>query len=259
MADGEIVSARMAAAIRDSFGAAGHTHLSLWRTEYNYPGAWVSLPPLYDPTGGMHALFMAGHLLAALEHAQSAVPFEVLMLHCLAHQASAGWTSSNSTLLIVGDSSDDMAAVRVGAVAQVFAHLADSALRKHGAAATVRSVFLSAECPTVNLSLTKGQANSSCVQSTAFADANSTMTIVLMNRCEDPVHLQLRPGAGTGAMAVKASTTYLADDPGWWAVLPPTDAALPWQAPMTPSTQACGLGTTGCILPPVSLTIVDMS
>ena len=88
----------------------------------------------------MHALFMAGHVPSALEHQPWTVPFEVLMMHCLAHQPSAGWSSSNSTMLIVGDSSDDPSAVRVGAVAQVFAHLADSALKQHG---TVHSASIS--------------------------------------------------------------------------------------------------------------------
>jgi hypothetical protein len=113
-ADGEIVSASMAAQIRDTFAKRGPS-LALWRTEYNYPGAWVgSLPPPYQPMSGMHALFMAGHLLSALAHEPWAVPFEVLMMHCLAHQPSAGWTSTNSTLLIVGDGPDEADAVQVG-------------------------------------------------------------------------------------------------------------------------------------------------
>ena len=83
---------------------------------------------------------MAGHLLAALEHAAWQVPFEVLMLHCLAHQLSAGWTSSNSTAIIVGDDADDVAAVRVGAVAQVLSHMAHSALKRHG---HIRTAYMS--------------------------------------------------------------------------------------------------------------------
>eukprot|EP01052_Picozoa_sp_SAG31_P037912 SAG31_NODE_4973_length_2825_cov_1.906090_1_plen_338_part_10 len=102
LSDGAFVSASMAASIRASFVNEGHVHLTLWRTEYNYPGGWVGpLPTLFDPEGGMHALFMAGHVLSALEHQPWAVPFEVLMMHCLAHQPSAGWTSSNSTTIIV--------------------------------------------------------------------------------------------------------------------------------------------------------------
>ena len=118
----------MAAAAREYYPGK-----SLWRTEYNYPGAWVgALPEVYEPTGGTHALFMAGHVLAALQHERWEVPFEVLMMHALVHQPSAGWTSSNSTLLIVGDAPNDVGAVQVGAVGQVYAHLTHAALKQHG-------------------------------------------------------------------------------------------------------------------------------
>ena len=125
VASGEIVSAQMAAAAREYYPGK-----SLWRTEYNYPGAWVgALPEVYEPTGGTHALFMAGHVLAALQHERWEVPFEVLMMHALVHQPSAGWTSSNSTLLIVGDAPNDVGAVQVGAIGQVYAHLTHAALK----------------------------------------------------------------------------------------------------------------------------------
>eukprot|EP01043_Picozoa_sp_COSAG02_P015091 COSAG02_NODE_634_length_19259_cov_9.871347_10_plen_553_part_00 len=250
-ADGEFVSASMAASIRDSFINEGHVHLTLWRTEYNYPGGWVGpLPAMYEPEGGMHALFMAGHVLSALEHQAWAVPFEVLMMHCLAHQPSAGWSSSNSTVLIVGDSSGDPSAVRVGAVAQVFAHLADSALKQHG---TVHSASLSAGCPAVDL---KAHGNISCIQATVFAGEEDgsagTMTFVLMNRCEATVGVAV-------AGRVKTSTSYLAGDKGGWAPLPPPGSSVPWSAPLAPSKQACAVGSAACALPPVSLTLVDVA
>ncbi len=251
VADGEFVSASMAALIRDSFINEGHAHLTLWRTEYNYPGEWVgALPALYEPEGGMHALFMAGHVLSALEHQPWAVPFEVLMMHCLAHQPSAGWSSSNSTILIVGDSSDNPSAVRVGAVAQVFAHLADSALKQHG---MVHSASISAGCPAVDL---KAHGNISCIQATVFAggegSSTATVTFVLMNRCEATVGV-------TVAGRVKTSTSYLASDKGGWAGLPPPGSSVPWSAPLAPSKQACAAGSVAaCALPPVSLTFVDV-
>ena len=250
IADGEFVSASMATSIRDTFTKAGHAHLSLWRTEYNYPGSWVGpLPALYEPEGGMHALFMAGHVLAALEHQPWAVPFEVLMMHCLAHQPSAGWSSSNSTVLIVGDESDDLAAIRVGAVAQVFAHLADSALRQHG---MVHSASLSAGCPMVDL---KTHGNISCIQATVFAGSGqassaAAQTFVLMNRCEDTVNIEV-------AGRVKASTSYVAGDKGGWAPLPAAGSSVPWSAPLSPSKGACAVGGAACALPPVSLTLVE--
>ena len=252
VADGEFVSASMASSIRASFISEGHVHLTVWRTEYNYPGAWVGpLPALYAPEGGMHALFMAGHLLSALEHQPWAVPFEVLMMHCLAHQPSAGWSSSNSTAIIVGDSSDDPSAVRVGAVAQVFAHLADSALKQHG---TVHSASLSAGCPNATI---RGHGNISCIQATVFAGGEqdssvATMTFVLMNRCETTVHVHVTTGR------VTASTGYMASDKGGWAPLPPPESSVPWSAPLTPSRRACVADGAACALPPVSLPLVDV-
>jgi hypothetical protein len=243
-ADGELISASMAAIAHSIFINEGHTHLSLWRTEYNHSGSWVGpLLALYEPAGGMHALFMAGHVLAALEHQPWTVPFGVLMLHCLAHQPSAGWSSSNATLRIVGDNADDPAA----AVAQVFAHLADSVLATHGSIALA----------------THG--NTSCTQATVFAGSvgqtENLMAFVLMNRCETAVAVDITTGTTPVDHAgVRASTTYVAGDKGGWFPLPSTGSKVPWSSPLTPSplsTGACS-GSQGCVLPPVSLTFVKV-
>ena len=139
----------------------------------------------------MHGLFMAGHLLAALQHEIWQVPFEVLMMHCLAHQPSAGWTSSNSTAIIVGDQSNDVAAVRVGAVAQVFSHLAHSALKRHG---HVRSAKISGDADTCGVVQPKfSQSNASCLQSVVFGGPapSDPMTFVVLNRCESVITITL--------------------------------------------------------------------
>jgi hypothetical protein len=167
----------------------------------------------------------------------------------------------------------DVASVRVGAVAQVFAHLADAALHQHGPPTQLLPAVLSSGCPSVSLHPFGEHANTSCVQSIILAGdtgSSSTMTYVLLNRCEAPVNIGLArsnggrtsdmspDGSESPAVAVTASTTYLADDVGGWAPLPAAGASPPWQAPLTPIKLACGLGAARCVLPPASLTIVDV-
>ena len=57
-ADGELMSDAMAAEIRRTFFAAGHIHLALWQTEYNYPTKWFThpsqrVPSLYEQQGAL--------------------------------------------------------------------------------------------------------------------------------------------------------------------------------------------------------------
>ena len=260
VASGEIDSAKMAAMAKQYYPG-----LSLWRTEYNYPGAWVgALPAVYEPTGGVHALFMAGHVLAALQHERWDVAFEVLMMHCLAHQPSAGWTSSNSTLLIVGDEANDLSAVQVGAVAQVYAHLTHAALKQHG---WVGAPVLSAGCPSSGLVAAHSK-NFSCLQTAMFGDSanaldgTGSLTFVVMNRCEQAVSatLQMASGATAARSVTVDATTYLGDDEGGWAALEGLPAAPPWSAPLSPATSGvCEGGQAAtCSLPPVSLTLVTV-
>ena len=253
-AAGEIVSAQMAATMRQHYPG-----LALWRTEYNYPGGWVGpLPSVYAPEGGVHALFMAGHVLAALQHERWAVPFEVLMMHCLVHQPSAGWTSSNSTLLIVGDEPNDSKAVQVGAVAQIYAHLTHTALKEHG---WVGTPSLSATCPSSGL-VAAQSGNFSCLQVAVFGDSSdpktqSRMTFVVMNRCEQTVSTTLQMHSGSTWDV--AATTYMGDDAGGWTALASVPAAFPWTAPLHPASSACSSGAAvTCALPPVSLTFATV-
>jgi hypothetical protein len=262
VASGEIDSAQMAATARQYYPG-----LSLWRTEYNYPGSWVgALPAVYAPTGGVHALFMAGHVLAALQHERWDVPFEVLMMHCLVHQPSAGWTSSNATLLIVGDGPNDVSAVQVGAVAQVYTHLTHAALKQHG---WVGTPSLSDGCPSSRLVAAHAN-NFSCLQTAVFGDSatalsgTGSLTFVVMNRCEQPVTATLQvpsvPAATARPLTVDA-TTYLGDDEGGWAALEGVPAAPPWSAPLSPvRSGVCEGGQAAtCRLPPVSLTLATVS
>ena len=181
-------------------------------------------------------------------------------MHCFAHQPSAKWTGSNQTMVIVGDDADEVNAVRVGAVAQTFAHLADVALRRHG---IFLEVAFSNECPSLTFDTfgspdadAAGEPRSlSCLQAIYFGPgltAHTVHTLTIINRCEAAIEVEI------GAVTVHPSTTYVAGDTGGWATLPPLSSPLPWKGPITPRSDACAVGAEKCVLPPVSLTLVDV-
>eukprot|EP00039_Didymoeca_costata_P000188 m.44523 g.44523 ORF g.44523 m.44523 type:complete len:516 (+) comp10108_c0_seq1:76-1623(+) len=252
---GEIVSAGFAAMLRDVFHE--FPHLTIWRTEYNYPSWGVPIPKFFGGQGGVHALYTAGHMLSAFMHAGWEVPFEVLMIHCLAHQPSANWTGITNTLIQVGDNTNDTPSVRIGAVGQIFSHISYIASKYD----YMKQNDATAECPTMYLKFS--DSNFTCLQSHYFEDiVSGGYAYIILNRCIHPVSVELNTTRSNSK--ILSSASYINTTESAWAPLPnPINLKPPWKAPLTPSTSACAgnslESSTLCQLPPLSLTITEHS
>lgn len=99
-------------------------NLKVWNTEFNYGLSNKDRP---IPSGA-HGIFLASRQLAAVKHHEQ---LQVLQMHAFLSESNVDW-DSHSGIVKVSNHANDLGAVRVTAVAQIFAHLAHVATGTYG-------------------------------------------------------------------------------------------------------------------------------
>lgn len=236
---GELTTSKIAAEIRKDWPKG----LPVWRTEFNFPtwGSGPPLPSLLD--GALHGLFWASHVLAAVQRVQWLVPVPVVMLHALGVQEGVGW-DSQAGIVRLPNAPNQPQAVEANGVAQIFSHLSQvglSATHMHGANAE--------NCPAFPITLLGTQLP--CLLAAFFTDTNlGHNATVILNRCDEPVQLELDSASMTGS---RTAIAYSAKDAGGWAPLPSNVHTLPWPTPLSATTHKITDVTAPIQVPAVSL------
>ena len=239
------------AKIAQNVRASWPSGMEVWRTEFNYP-TWDSgrpLLPLVD--GALHGIYWASHVLASIQRATWLVPFPVMYLHAFLIQNGTAW-DTEAGIVQVAQTADNVAAVRVNGVAQIFAHMAHVGMQH----AQQHSLTVATTCPTLNLTI-DGIAGMSCLMGAVFSGTGSTLhntdpgsattptTVVLLNKCNDDLTvelqgiLELKTTGDKTALDLANQTfetiTYQASDVGGWTPLPTQPTVLPWpHGPLSP-------------------------
>ena len=239
--------------------AAYFPNATLYLTENNvfYPDGWgnTSSPAASflraSYHSGLHALYVASGLMAALAHSPLVGSFHYHgLLQGCSKPSGCDPLASQPGFGIV--SLDTPGQTTVSAVAQVYAHL--SAVARQATA--VAPVTLSTG-PTLNATFAD-RPDMPALQALAFfMPANATTLVVLNRWAAAPVQAQvtgLPPCSSSGSSLTVHTVAYEAADPGGWAAMPSDPTHFPWPGPLRPTsaTASATVAADGSVsLPPL--------